>query len=208
MRRAQRPAKHHACLTLVVPTLLTLVAVAQLWLATFHHLTPWKGGGFGMFATLDGIPSRFIVITATDDSGEVFLVRLSAPAIDGLDGFSRPQLTRLRALPSVAMKQELARTVVNANLVLSSRDSLVLPTRLARDPQYANAFQDTPRPARVLEILGPVRVASSFQHIRRVSVAVYRIRFHLVRDEVSLDAIGPPAVAERSAETSLVGESK
>jgi hypothetical protein len=33
--------------------LLTVVAVCQIVLATTADLTPWKGGGFGMFATLD-----------------------------------------------------------------------------------------------------------------------------------------------------------
>jgi hypothetical protein len=33
--------------------LLTIVAVAQIALAHHAALTPWKGGGFGMFSTLD-----------------------------------------------------------------------------------------------------------------------------------------------------------
>ena len=33
--------------------LLALVAVCQIVLAKTADLTPWKGGGFGMFATLD-----------------------------------------------------------------------------------------------------------------------------------------------------------
>jgi hypothetical protein len=33
--------------------LLTVVAICQIVLARTVDLTPWKGGGFGMFATLD-----------------------------------------------------------------------------------------------------------------------------------------------------------
>ena len=33
--------------------LLTVVAVAQIALSRHADLTPWKGGGFGMFSTLD-----------------------------------------------------------------------------------------------------------------------------------------------------------
>jgi len=41
---------------------LTLCAVAalQLWLAHTSHLSPWCGGGFGMFSTLDGWRVRHI----------------------------------------------------------------------------------------------------------------------------------------------------
>ena len=38
---------------LVPPLLLFVVAVIQIVLARTADLTPWKGGGFGMFATLD-----------------------------------------------------------------------------------------------------------------------------------------------------------
>lgn len=38
---------------LLPPALLTIVAVAQIGLARTSELTAWKGGGFGMFATLD-----------------------------------------------------------------------------------------------------------------------------------------------------------
>lgn len=37
----------------VPPMLLVVVAVWQIGLAKTVGLTPWKGGGFGMFATLD-----------------------------------------------------------------------------------------------------------------------------------------------------------
>jgi hypothetical protein len=38
---------------LIPPVILTVVAVFQIGLARTADLTAWKGGGFGMFATLD-----------------------------------------------------------------------------------------------------------------------------------------------------------
>lgn len=38
---------------LLPAVLLVLVAVIQIGLARTKYLTPWKGGGFGMFASLD-----------------------------------------------------------------------------------------------------------------------------------------------------------
>jgi hypothetical protein len=40
-------------LAFVPPLILTIVALSQIGLAKTVGLTPWKGGGFGMFATLD-----------------------------------------------------------------------------------------------------------------------------------------------------------
>jgi hypothetical protein len=39
-----------------------VVAVAQVAVARQGLLTPWKGGGFGMFATTDGLASRSVRI--------------------------------------------------------------------------------------------------------------------------------------------------
>jgi hypothetical protein len=41
---------------------LIVVAVAQVLLAKTSQLSPWKGGGFGMFATTDGMAFRHVRI--------------------------------------------------------------------------------------------------------------------------------------------------
>jgi hypothetical protein len=58
----------------VLPALLLLaVAGAQLALARRALLSPWKGGGFGMFSTLDARPYRYvrIYVEASDRSEEL-----------------------------------------------------------------------------------------------------------------------------------------
>jgi hypothetical protein len=46
-----------------IPTfLLIVVACVQIYLARTANLTPWKGGGFGMFSTTDGNANRYIRI--------------------------------------------------------------------------------------------------------------------------------------------------
>ena len=36
------------------------VACHQIWLTRSANLTPWSGGGFGMFSTIDGWGNRFL----------------------------------------------------------------------------------------------------------------------------------------------------
>ena len=54
----------------VPPVLLVMVAVCQIGLAKAAGLTAWKGGGFGMFSTLDHGAYRGVdvVIEAADRS--------------------------------------------------------------------------------------------------------------------------------------------
>ncbi|MEM8963564.1 MAG: hypothetical protein AAGD38_18930 [Acidobacteriota bacterium] len=78
----------------LIPTiLLILVAVNQLRLSHTQHLSAWKGGGFGMFATTDGGPSRYLRLFAIDDGAE-FELDLP-PALDELG-------TRAKELPTDA----------------------------------------------------------------------------------------------------------
>jgi hypothetical protein len=55
---------------MVAPALLAAVASAQIVLSRTVDLTAWKGGGFGMFATLDhaGYRGVDIVVDAPDRS--------------------------------------------------------------------------------------------------------------------------------------------
>jgi hypothetical protein len=49
----------NARLAIALPSALLLtVAAAQMTLARTSSLSPWKGGGFGMFASIDGLPFR------------------------------------------------------------------------------------------------------------------------------------------------------
>lgn len=47
---------------LLPPVLLVAVAGLQIVLAHRDGLSPWKGGGFGMFSTLDGRPHRVVSV--------------------------------------------------------------------------------------------------------------------------------------------------
>jgi hypothetical protein len=60
-------------LAAVPPALLALVACGQIALTRFTALTPWKGGGFGMFSTADGASNRRtrVFVTGPERSEEL-----------------------------------------------------------------------------------------------------------------------------------------
>ncbi len=50
--------------------LLIVVALHQIWLVHSDQLDPWKGGGFGMFSTTQGVNARHSHIFVTEGGEE------------------------------------------------------------------------------------------------------------------------------------------
>lgn len=65
----------------LVPGLVLAIALVQSTLVLTQELSPWKGGGFGMFSTVDSPSMRFVVASGKDESGD----RKSIDAFAGLD---------------------------------------------------------------------------------------------------------------------------
>jgi hypothetical protein len=85
-------------------SLLIMVAAVQVTLATTAGLTPWKGGGFGMFSTTDDGGRRYvrIFVSAAERSEEITV----PPSLDDA-------ARRAAALPVDAHLARLARGVVD-----------------------------------------------------------------------------------------------
>jgi len=82
--------------------ILIVVGLNQLFLAGTANLSPWKGGGFGMFSTTDGGPNRHL---------HIFLI---GPGIEK-EVWSPPSLgdmeKRVCALPSQARLRKFANRI-------------------------------------------------------------------------------------------------
>ena len=55
----------------LAPAVLSALALLQLFFGQFHNLTPWKGGGFGMFSTPDGPSARVVRVYLETDDREI-----------------------------------------------------------------------------------------------------------------------------------------
>lgn len=109
----------------VLPALvLVLVAGTQIFLVKAAGLTAWKGGGFGMFSTLDDAPHRTIrvVVEAPSRSEEAEL----APSLDddvarALTLPSRYRLVRL-AEAVAARERRYQRAVTRVRITVWRHD--------------------------------------------------------------------------------------
>ena len=84
------------------PALLVAVALNQLWLSFRADLTPWCGGGFGMFSTNDGRFARHIHAYGLSPG-----LRFELPIPDEL----AEEFQAAAALPSDARLRALARAL-------------------------------------------------------------------------------------------------
>lgn len=111
-------------LPLLAPALLGVLALCQLALVHTAGLSPWKGGGFGMFATLDHGGFRSVRLYRVGAAGEEPIE--PAPERRRLRRAARdlPSATHLRALaaavgrePGEAVRVEVWRTRFDRELV-------------------------------------------------------------------------------------------
>ncbi len=58
-------------LNYTAPALLTTLACTQLFFGLNFGLTPWKGGGFGMFSTVDSPGGRTVRVYLETDDGDL-----------------------------------------------------------------------------------------------------------------------------------------
>ena len=106
-------------LSLVPAILLSIVAAAQVRLTRTEQLTPWKGGGFGMFSTTD------------DGVGRPMGIRIMGPGGDREIAVPEPlaaQAYRASLLPSRRRLSRLGHDVAD---LATSRGAEVTRVRIA-----------------------------------------------------------------------------
>jgi hypothetical protein len=93
----------------VPAVLLICVATAQMTLARHALLSPWKGGGFGMFASIDGLPFRQVrvFVEAPNRSEEIALPE--SLEVAGAKAATWPHASALERLGRAVIAREHSR---------------------------------------------------------------------------------------------------
>jgi hypothetical protein len=102
----------------LAPLLLVSFAGQQIYLAQTHHLSPWSGGGFGMFSSLDAGQRRTIEINVTYDG-----LRQRQPLPNAL----RDTAQRTATLPTPENIKKLAEKInqtIGNNLLKNNAEQL------------------------------------------------------------------------------------
>lgn len=180
--------------------LLFVIAVRQLWAAQRGHLSPWKGGGFGMFAATDHPGSRFVHCTGTTVAGETVIVR--AAGLPAGSGVSADLLRRLRTSPATGDLRRLVDALLDAEYVeVDAGLRLVRAEFLEQNPGMAGKLPVPRRwPVTVLVPRDRRRVGHEHAHAYRLSsvqASVWRVRFEPGDRTLRVSAVLDPEHAER-----------
>jgi len=106
----------HSAVRYLAPLLLAVVAVVQIYRAHAFDQSPWKGGGFGMFSTVDSPGARYVrafLVTDTGEELEVPTPTLAALAIE-----------RVRVIPEAAPLGDIAELIVQTRWVWADYDPI------------------------------------------------------------------------------------
>ena len=123
-------------------SLLLAMAAAQVTLATSAGLSPWKGGGFGMFSTTDDGGRRYvrIYVSAPERSEEISISPSLEDAARRAAVLPRdPELSKLarRVVERERRHQRSVDTVrIEAWSIQYARETLAATTRLTREFVY------------------------------------------------------------------------
>jgi hypothetical protein len=163
-------------LRFLAPAILIVVAAVQITLAKTQQLTPWKGGGFGMFSTVDDPSSRWLRAFAVVGGR-----RVSIPIPERYSS----RAARIGAMPSRALLHALAADLASERFVtaayerrvdaekrrkagLASVNEPACPAETSTPSALAIWDQDDPRPA-----------ANEVAAVERVRVELWHYRFDL-----------------------------
>ncbi|BAU63527.1 hypothetical protein STA3757_08920 [Stanieria sp. NIES-3757] len=108
--------------------ILVLVALLQLYLTHTANLSPWKGGGFGMFGGIDAPNMRAIQAEALDRDGNLI-------QFDVYSALDARTIRRTRTLPRQSDLEQMAPQFVGQSVV---------PTTIQRQAIYQKLQSDNP----------------------------------------------------------------
>lgn len=133
---------HNAILAYLAPAVLVGVSGIQISLAQTQRLMAWKGGGFGMFSTVDRLGARFPRVYLLTDDGS-FTAELPAnlrrlaeetsaiPSSGRLSGLAR-RLGRQTWLPKDLVPEREGSNLPNARFTASAEEAFAISSSVGR----------------------------------------------------------------------------
>ena len=108
--------------------ILVMVALLQLYLTHTANLSPWKGGGFGMFGAIDAPDMRVIQAEGLDQDGNLI-------QLDVYSALDDRTILRTRPLPRQSDLEQMGPQFVAQSVV---------PTTIQRQAIYQKLQSDNP----------------------------------------------------------------
>ena len=188
----------------LVPIVLVCVGLLQLYLAHTVELSPWKGGGFGMFAAIDSPSMRVLAAEGLSQDNQ----RLNLDVLDALDDSTRQ---RIRTLPQESDLEQLAEQLLTQEFVpigfrrraayqrlqTQNPEVRVIPHEAANQGTAISDHEGEMPVYRLRRPADPISLESSTKTLKAVRLQWWRLRFNA--SQVSLKAAPLSQPVERGA---------
>ncbi|MGK7911440.1 MAG: hypothetical protein AB4050_08145 [Synechococcus sp.] len=148
-------------------SILVFVALLQIYLVQTTNLSPWKGGGFGMFAAVDAPSMRIIFAEGLGLDGE----RLR------IDAYSVLPTATIRRIRSFPRESDLAQ--IGEELLSDA----IVPTTIKRQHVIQQLLEDNPNLREIEEL--PFENILNHQ-VNTLSDSLYRVRSNYDPDNDAL----------------------
>ena len=184
----------------LAPGILVAVALGQLALANLGELSPWKGGGFGMFSTTDSLGARVVSCEGETVEGETIEIHAFA-------GIKPAVIDNWRAMPRQSTLRRLGAELLHAPFVpAGSRVDFVNLQFLGENPELAKEINPELPPGRqvyrpILAIDPPEAEAEAIR-LRSIRLEWWKIEFDGATNQFRTVRIGEPVVLSNDASPS------
>lgn len=166
------------------PLVLITIACLQLYFAHYHMLSAWKGGGFGMFSTVDSPEARFFRVYLMVDGVEtpVKIPSDFAKLVYKVRAFPQPADLHLLAQTLVESTWVASRTHVDENDVELSNviQNMQIQTAATKELLTNNRPQYRIQPDNETDATDTVKI-----QVQRIRVELWRFHFRWFNRQIN-----------------------
>ncbi len=148
----------------LIPILLCIIAFIQIHKVYTKDLTPWKGGGFGMFAMIDRMENRPVHINLWSSGEEYF--------VNPRDILSNEDYYRIKSLPDNDALDRLASDILGKKWIQkekADKSEVYSYLKLYNNSEYGSLQKTIPADS--------------------VTIEVFRLKMNIQNNEISLNSI-------------------
>ena len=192
-KKKEAPGEEKLRLAAVFPiAILLAVCAMQYLLVQTRGLTPWKGGGFGLFSTIDKGDNRAVACLAQDTEGRLCRIVMTPRELSGA-GFERDWFFKLLSYPQPERLKDLGSRLLAAEFqrAPSPRE---LVKRFPFDPSgrlHFKSLERQPFPLRMLTARTASRIPPEQRvRLRALRLSVWRWQFDPETTQMKWQSVG------------------
>lgn len=176
--------------------LLIVIAGLQLFLVAHFNLSPWKGGGFGMFASIDSPGMRVVYAEGIDSVGTKYFIDLR---------LNKRSNRRIRCFPQEEDLYSLGESLIDSKFVPSGFKQKSAVDRLRSDNPHLDLqyrlinFQQIPV-YRQLESEDPIIQGEKPKIFQVINIQAWKIKYDAEQSWLRCEPLSPLIEIKRREE--------